>query len=230
MVPKGKTILIVEDDSKIRQLIKIYLEREGFEVLEAGNGIEGQQMFETHDPCFVIMDLMLPEQSGEHLCQWIRSELKSDVPLIMLTAKVDEQERIKGLHLGADDYVIKPFSPQELVARVETVLRRTAHRCSKISYKGLTLKPIRGEAKYNGELFSLTLHEFRLLYFLMRHPNQIITREQILEELYPNDEKFVIERTVDVHVSKLREKLKNMEGTPEFIETVRGMGYRFVAF
>lgn len=230
MVPKGKTILIVEDDSKIRQLIKIYLEREGFEVLEAGNGIEGQQMFETHDPCFVIMDLMLPEQSGEHLCQWIRSELKSDVPLIMLTAKVDEQERIKGLHLGADDYVTKPFSPQELVARVETVLRRTAHRCSKISYKGLTLKPIRGEAKYNGELFFLTLHEFRLLYFLMRHPNQIITREQILEELYPNDEKFVIVRTVDVHVSKLREKLKNMEGTPEFIETVRGMGYRFVAF
>jgi len=127
--------------------------------------------------------------------------------------------------------VTKPFSPQELVVRVETVLRRTAHRCSKISYKGLTVKPIRGEAKYNGGLISLTQHEFRLLHYLMKHPNQIVTREQILEELYPNDEKFVIERTVDVHVSKLRDKLKKIEGgTPEFIETVRGMGYLFVAF
>lgn len=228
---KGKTILIVEDDTKIRQLIKIYLEKSGFEVWEARDGIEGQEMFNTYDPCFVIMDLMLPGQSGEDLCQWIRGEVKSDVPIIMLTAKVDEQERIKGLQLGADDYVTKPFSPQELVVRVETVLRRTAHRCSKISYKGLTVKPIRGEAKYNGGLISLTQHEFRLLHYLMKHPNQIVTREQILEELYPNDEKFVIERTVDVHVSKLREKLKNIEGgTPEFIETVRGMGYLFVAF
>lgn len=228
---KGKTILIVEDDTKIRQLIKIYLEKAGFEVWEARDGIEGQEMFDTYDPCFVIMDLMLPGQSGEDLCQWIRGEVKSDVPIIMLTAKVDEHERIKGLQLGADDYVTKPFSPQELVVRVETVLRRTAHRCSKISYKGLTVKPIRGEAKYNGELISLTQHEFRLLHYLMKHPNQIVTREQILEELYPNDEKFVIERTVDVHVSKLREKLKNIEGgTPEFIETIRGMGYLFVAF
>src|SRR5690554_3464585 len=151
---KGKTIMIVEDDIKMRQLIKIYLEKEGFEVWEAGDGIEAQSLFEKIDPCFVIMDLMLPGQSGEDLCQWIRGEVKSDVPMIMLTAKVDEQERIKGLQLGADDYVTKPFSPQELVTRVETVLRRTAHRCSKISYKGLTVKPIRGEVKYNGEILS----------------------------------------------------------------------------
>jgi len=211
MEMKGKTIIIVEDDTKIRQLIKIYLEKAGFEVWEARDGIEGQEIFDTYDPCFVIMDLMLPGQSGEDLCQWIRGEVKSDVPIIMLTAKVDEQERIKGLQLGADDYMTKPFSPQELVVRVETVLRRTAHRCSKISYKGLTVKPIRGEAKYKGRLISLTQHEFRLLHYLMKHPNQIVTREQILEELYPNDEKFVIERTVDVHISKLREKLKNIE-------------------
>lgn len=227
---RGKTILIVEDDRKIRKLIRIYLENAGFEVLEAADGMEGQHMFEMHDPCFVIMDLMLPKQSGEELCHWIRSEAKSDVPMIMLTAKVDEQDRIKGLQLGADDYITKPFSPQELVVRVETVLRRTAHRCSKISYKGLTVKPLRGEAKYNGELIHLTQHEFRLLHFLMKHPNQIVSREQILEELYPNDEKFVIERTVDVHISKLREKIKKIQGSPEFIETIRGMGYRFVAF
>jgi DNA-binding response OmpR family regulator len=229
MEPKGKTILIVEDDSKIRKLIKIYLENAGYEVWEAADGIEAQRIFMSYDPCFVIMDLMLPGKSGEDLCKWIRREMKSDVPMIMLTAKVDEQERIHGLQLGADDYITKPFSPQELVVRVETVLRRTAHRCSKISYKGLTIKLIRGEVKYKGELLTLTQHEFRLLHFFMKHPNQIVDREQILEQLYPNDEKLVIERTIDVHVSKLREKLRKMEGSPEFIETVRGMGYRFVA-
>ncbi|MEF2244646.1 MULTISPECIES: response regulator transcription factor [unclassified Paenibacillus] len=227
---RGKTILVVEDDKKIRQLIKIYLEQAGFEIWETGDGLEAQQLFDAYDPCFIIMDLMLPGQSGEQLCTWIRGEQRSDVPIIMLTAKVDEQEKINGLQIGADDYVTKPFSPKELVARVETVLRRTAHRCSKISYRGLTVKPIRGEAKYNGVLIPLTQHEFRLLHYVMQHPNQIVTREQILEQLYPNDEKIVIERTVDVHVSKLREKLKLTEDTPEFIETIRGMGYRFVAF
>lgn len=230
MEPRGKTILVIEDDAKIRKLVKIYLERAGFEVWEAGDGTEGARMFERHDPCFVIMDLMLPGQSGEALCQWIRGELKSDVPIIMLTAKVDEEDRIRGLMLGADDYVTKPFSPQELVVRVETVLRRTAQRCSKISYRGLTLKPKLGEAKLNGRALPLTGHEFRLLYFLMRHPNQIVTREQILEHLYPNDEKWVMERTVDVHISKLREKLRQAGGSGEIVETVRGMGYRFVAF
>lgn len=227
---KGKTILVVEDDLKLRQLVKIYLEKAGFEVWEAKDGLEAQKTFEKMDPCFLITDLMLPEQSGEDLCRWVRQEIKSDVPIIMLTAKVDEQDKIHGLQMGADDYVTKPFSPQELVARVETVLRRTANRCSKISYKGLTIKPLRGEVKYNGEAVSLTQHEFRLLHFLMKHPNQILSRDQILEELYPNDEKLVIERTVDVHVSKLREKLSEFESASEFIETVRGMGYRFVAY
>ncbi len=227
---RGKTILIVEDEIKIRQLVKIYLEQAGFEVWDTGDGLEAQRVFEELDPCFVILDLMLPGLSGEELCNWIRQEMRSDVPVIMLTAKAAEDERIYGLRIGADDYITKPFSPQELVVRVETVLRRTAHRCSKISYRGITVKPLRGEAKFNGSLLPLTLHEFRLLYYLMQHPNQIVTREQILEELYPNDEKVVIERTVDVHVSKLREKIKMLDGTPELIETVRGMGYRFAAF
>lgn len=227
---KGKTILIVEDDAKIRQLLKIYLEKEGYEILLAADGAEGMNLFEKLDPCFVIMDLMLPHKSGEELCQWIRSDMKSDIPIIMLTAKVDEADRIQGLQMGADDYITKPFSPQEVVARVETVLRRTANRCSKISYKGLTLKPLRGEVKFNGELIPLTMHEFKLLYFLMRHPNQILTREQILQELYPNEERSVIDRTVDVHVSKLREKIESVEGAPRFIETIRGMGYRFDAY
>lgn len=227
---KGKTILIVEDDAKIRRLLKLYLEREGYEVLEAQDGMDGMDIFMKLDPCLVILDLMLPKKSGEELCQWIRSELKSDIPIIMLTAKVDESDRIKGLQMGADDYIIKPFSPQEVVARVDTVLRRTANRCSKISYKGLTIKPLRGEVKYNGSIISLTTHEFKLLYYFMRHPNQILAREQIIQELYPNEEKTVIDRTVDVHVGKLREKIETSNEVPLFFETIRGMGYRFVAY
>ncbi|MFD0958899.1 response regulator transcription factor [Paenibacillus chungangensis] len=224
------SILVVEDDEKIRRLIRIYLQNAGFEVWEAGDGEEAQRLFNRVEPCFVIMDLMLPKQSGEALCQWIRGEKRSDVPIIMLTAKVDEQQRIYGLQLGADDYVTKPFSPKELVVRVETVLRRTPHQCSKISYRELTLRPNRGEVTYRGEAIELTQHEFRLLHFFMKHPNQIVTREQILEELYPNDERSVIDRTVDVHVSKLRDKLKRVNEDEKLIDTVRGMGYRFAAY
>ncbi len=226
---KGKTILVIEDDAKIRQLIKIYLEKEGYEVYTAEDGHQGAEHFEDIDPCFVIMDLMLPRINGEALCQWIREEQESDIPIIMLTAKVDEASKINGLKMGADDYITKPFSPQELVVRVETVLRRTANRCSKISFRGLTIKPLKREVKVNGTSIALTQHEFNLLYFLMRHPNQILTREQILEELYPNEERSVIDRTVDVHVSKLREKIEGHEGAHPFIKTIRGMGYRFNA-
>lgn len=217
---KGKTILVVEDDPKIRQLLKIYFEKEGYEVMVAADGLEGMHVFEKQDPCLVIMDLMLPHKSGEELCQWIRSDMKSDTPIVMLTAKVSEDERIRGLYMGADDYVTKPFSPREVVARVETVLRRTANRCSKISYNGLTLKPLRGEVKFNGEMVNLTMHEFKLLYVLMQHPNQILSREQILQALYPNEERSVVDRTVDVHISKLREKIESLPGAPRFIETV----------
>ncbi|RXT07934.1 response regulator [Ammoniphilus sp. CFH 90114] len=229
MNTKGKSILIVEDDYKIRKLIKLYLEKEGYEVFEAVDGEEALQTFNELDPCFIILDLMLPKVSGEEVCQNLRSEYKAEVPIIMLTAKVDEEEKIKGLKMGADDYVTKPFSPAELVARVESVLRRTGHRCSKITYRGITVKPLRGEVHYRGKPIALTQHEYKLLYFFMRHPNQILTREQLLDELYPNQEKIVIERTIDVHVGKLREKVK-YDGEQELIETVRGMGYRFAAY
>lgn len=229
MYTRGKTILIVEDDAKIRTLIRIYLKQAGFEVWEAQDGKEAMELFSMLDPCFLIIDLMLPEVNGEEVCHWVRSSQNSDIPIIMVTAKTKEADRIQGLQMGADDYVIKPFSPAELVARVETVLRRTANRCSKISYRGLTLKPIRGEAKYKGELLGLTAHEFQILLVLMQHPNQILTREQLLDYLYPYQEKSVTERTIDVHIRKLREKLSGAT-EEEFIETVRGMGYRFVAY
>ena len=228
MNTRGKTILIVEDEQPILDLMKHYLENAGFEVWGVTNGEEARQMFEERDPCFIILDLMLPGESGESICRWIRMEKKSDVPLIMVTAKVSERERIHGLSIGADDYMTKPFSPKELVARVETVLRRTENRCSKISYHGITIKPMKRQVKVAGRLIDLTNHEFELLYFLMRHPNQILSRGQILDTLYPNQEKVVIERTVDVHIGKLREKIgKEKE---HVIETVRGLGYKFVAY
>lgn len=224
------TILIVEDDPKISKLIRLYLEKPGFDVCEVGDGEEAIEAFKEKDPCFVILDLMLPKKSGEEVCHWIRRERKSDIPIIMVSAKVGEKERIAGLQMGADDYVTMPFSPQELVTRVETVLRRTADlQCNKISLRGINLKPLRSEVLYQGEPISLTHHEFRLLYFFMRHPNQVLTRERLLDELYPHQEKLVSEQTIDVHVGKLREKLPT-DSKEEMIETVRGMGYRFLAF
>lgn len=229
MNTQGKSILIVEDDAKIRNLVRAYLENAGYEVSEAADGIEAKKQFKQEDPCFVIIDLMLPKTSGEAVCQWIRRDMKSDVPIIMLTAKASEKDRIKGLQMGADDYVTKPFSLKELVVRVETVFRRTAQRCQKITFRGLTLKPLKREAHFKGTPLTLTHHEFKLLHFLMKHPNQILKRTQILDELYPHFDKVVTERTVDVHIGKLREKLRHVS-EEEWIETVRGMGYRFIAY
>lgn len=224
----GKTVLVVEDDPKIRELIKIYLTKEGYEVSEANNGTEAKKKIVELDPCIVILDLMLPEISGEEICRWIREDLKSMMPIIMLSAKVSEKSRIQGFKLGADDYVVKPFSPGELMGRVEAVLRRTSSRCGKLSYTGFTIKPAKGEAWINGEQLELTQFEFKLLHTFMNHPDQVLSREQILTFIYQNNEKIVSDRTIDVHIKHLREKIK--EKTPkDYIQTVRGMGYKFVA-
>ncbi len=223
---QNKSILVVEDDAKIRKLIKIFLEKEGYEVFEAGDGEEGKRMFREHDPCFAILDLMLPEIQGEELCRWIREDEKSDIGIIMVTAKASESERIHGLKTGADDYVTKPFSPTELVTRVETVLRRTSNRCQKLSRSGLTLKPQKGEVTYKGKPIELTAFEFRILQLLMMHPGQVISRQQILDSLYELHEKIVSERTIDVHIRHLRQKLQE-DTSLNVIETVRGMGYKF---
>lgn len=224
----GKSVLIVEDDPKIRQLVRIYLEKEGYEVLEAIDGLDAQRKIQQYDPCILILDLMLPGISGEEVCRWLRDELKSPIPIIMLTAKASEKSRIDGFKLGADDYVIKPFSPAELMARIEAVLRRTASRCGKLSYTGLTIKPIKGEALVNGERLELTHFEFKLLHLFMQHPGQVLSREQILDSIYEKSEKTVTDRTIDVHIKNVREKIK--QKTPvDYIRTIRGMGYKFGA-
>ncbi|MEH7439479.1 response regulator transcription factor [Neobacillus drentensis] len=224
----GKSVLIVEDDPKIRNLVKIYLKKDGYEVTEAVNGVEAKEKIEDLDPCILLLDLMLPGISGEEICRWVREDLKSMMPIIMLTAKASEKDRIKGFHLGADDYVVKPFSPAELMVRIEAVLRRTASRCGKLSFTGFTIKPAKGEAWIDGEQLELTHFEFKLLHTFMQHPNQVLSREQILTFIYENNEKAVTDRTIDVHIRNLRGKIK--EKTPkDYIQTVRGMGYKFVS-
>ncbi|MCQ6281227.1 response regulator transcription factor [Bacillus sp. EB600] len=227
---RGKSILVVDNDLEIRRQIKQELERAGFQVLEASKGTEAKDIFLTYDPCFVILEIALDDLNGFELCNWIRTKQKSEIPIVFVSRLTNDEDKIRGLKIGADDYMTKPFNSTELIVRVETVLRRTSHRCNKITYRGITLKPLKGDVKYLGATIPLTLHEFKLLYFLMRHPNQTLSRLQSLDELYPDDNKLVSERTVDVHILKLREKFKVYSGDKEFIETVRGIGYRFIAF
>jgi len=223
----GKSVLIVEDDPKIRNLVKIYLTKEGYEVIETVDGLDAKEKILQFDPCIIILDLMLPGISGEEISRWIREDLKSMMPIIMLTAKASEKNKIQGFKLGADDYVVKPFSPAELMVRIEAVLRRTASRCGKLTFTGLTIKPTKGEALIDGELLDLTHFEFKLLHTFMQHPEQVLSRDQILTSIYQNNEKTVSDRTIDVHIKHLREKIRNK--TPkDYIQTVRGMGYKFV--
>lgn len=222
----GKTILHIDGDQSVRSKTAERLSADGYEMLEADSALEGRKKIAELDPCFIILDTLLPDMSGEDFCRWIRVDLKSDVPLIFLSSKTDEKDRISGLLSGADDYLTKPFSLDELAARVATVLRRTSNRCNKISYRGLTIKPIKRTASYQGSSLDLTVFEFNLLLAFMKHPGQILTREQLLGFIYQHNEKSVTERTIDVHIRNLREKL--LAAAPEdFIETIRGVGYKF---
>ncbi|UTR11559.1 response regulator transcription factor [Evansella sp. LMS18] len=221
-------VLVVEDDEMIRELLATYLEKQGYEVLTAEDGEEAIEKFQLNSPCLVILDLMLPKVSGEEVCRWIRGQERNEVSIIMLTAKVSSEEKINGLKMGADDYVIKPFSPDELMARVEAVLRRGGQFCQKISHEGLTIKPRKGEVLLNGEKLSLTKYEFNLLYFFMENPDVVLTREQLILQIHPHADASIMDRTIDAHIKKLREKIEEVPSKPKRIQTVRGMGYRFV--
>ncbi|MBB5174048.1 response regulator transcription factor [Texcoconibacillus texcoconensis] len=221
-------VLVVEDDEMIRQLVQIHLEKEGYQVFTASDGEEAKDQFLIHSPCLVILDLMLPKLSGEEVCQWIKEQERNEVSIIMLTAKVSSEEKIHGLKIGADDYVIKPFSPEELMARVEAVLRRGGQFCQKISYDGLTIKPRKGEVWLQGEILTLTKYEFHLLFYFMENPNIVLSREQLIRQIHPHADTSIMDRTIDAHIKKLREKIEVIPSQPKRIQTVRGMGYRFV--
>lgn len=223
---RGKSILIIDCDRENRAVLRFHLTMQGFEILEAADGQSAREMYLKHDPCFVLLETSLPDMDGLEICSWMRYELDSNVPIIIVSSNNTEQERIVGLKQGADDYVGKPYNLEELSVRIETVLRRTANRCSKLSYKGLTIKPLRGVVKFHDEVLDLTHFEYRLLYLFMTHPDQIFSREQIINTIYKKNEKIINERTVDVHIKNLREKIEEYTDYP-FIVTLRGIGYKF---
>ncbi|HEX8939657.1 MAG TPA: response regulator transcription factor [Candidatus Limnocylindrales bacterium] len=220
-----KTILVVDDERNIVELLRLYLEQEGFGIIAAGDGEEALVLQRRHDPDLVILDLMLPKVDGFEVCRELRR--RGDTPILMLTARADDVDAIVGLELGADDYVTKPFNPRTLVARVKAILRRTeatARGGRPIEVGSLRIDPRRREATVGERRLELRAREFDLLAALARDPGVVLTRDALLEGVWGTD--FPGEtRTVDVHVAEVRKKLGD-DGPP--IETVRGLGYRLV--
>ena len=224
-----QTILLVEDDKMIRNLIKLYLEKNNYHVVVASDGQIAKDVYENEHPCLIVLDLMLPKISGEEFCRWIREDKKdNDTMILMLTAKTQTSDKIKGLNIGADSYLTKPFDPDELIAQIKALFRRINHHCKQISYDGLTLKPKQGEVYLRGEAVNLTKHEFNLLHYLMKNANVVFSREALVSELYSFHEQDILDRTIDAHIKKLREKIEDIPAKPKRIVTVRGMGYKYV--
>lgn len=220
-------VLIVEDEPIVRDVVVRYLTQAGFDVSVASDGPEAQQAFEERAPHMVILDVMLPGIDGLDICRWIRS--RSDVPIIMLTARGDEADRVVGLELGADDYVTKPFSPRELVARVRAVLRRGVSpgpKGHRLAFGGLEIEPATREASKDGAELRLTAREFDLLLFLASNPRQVFSRDQIMDRVWG----YALATdtgTVTVHIRRLREKIESDPSHPVHLQTVWGVGYRF---
>ena len=221
-------VLIVEDDRNTAALIKTYLEKEGFQTAVVHDGDEALNMIKTSNPGFVILDIMLPKIDGWEVCRRLRSF--SDVPVLMLTAREEEIDRVLGLSLGADDYVVKPFSPRELLERVKAILRRArpvqSPKVKLLCKGGLVLDPEKLKVTLHGRIISLTSHEYKLLYALMRSPGRVFSRSELLDHFYQHGE-VVVDRVIDVHIGKLRQKIEMDPARPQYIQTVRGFGYRF---
>jgi len=221
----GKRVLIVDDDVKTVELVKLYLNRDGHKVLTAHNGLEALRLAREGHPNLIVLDIMLPGIDGLRVCRTLRAE--SDVPIIMLTAKTTDQDKLAGLGLGADDYVTKPFSPRELAARVRAVLRRLPGERGpdKIEYGELTLDFLKQEAVLAGRALNLTTVEFKLLGVLVRESGRVFSRAQLIEKAFGYDfEGF--DRTIDVHILNLRRKLESNPRHPKYIKTVYGAGYK----
>lgn len=221
-------ILIVDDEPPIREVIRFALEAADFQALEAGHADEARKQIIAENPDLVLLDLMLPGRSGLELARQLKQNPKTrDLPIIMLTARSQEQDKVKGLDVGADDYITKPFSPRELVARIKAVLRRTlpSGPDAMIEVAGLRLNPSSHRVTVGGQALELAPTEYRLLHFLMSHQERAFDRSQLLDAVWGN-EVFVEERTVDVHIRRLRKALEPT-GYQNLIQTVHGVGYRF---
>ena len=220
------TVLVVDDEPIVREVVVRYLEREGYRTLEAGDGDLARSLLERHSPSLVVLDVMLPGIDGLELCRWIRA--RSELPIILLTARGEEADRIVGLELGADDYVTKPFSPRELAARVRTVLRRSGTKgaqAERLAFEDLIIDSRTREVTRGGDVVRLTVKEFDLLWFLARHPRQVFSRDQLMDRVWGYEAAFDT-GTVTVHVRRLREKIEDDPSHPRFLETVWGVGYR----
>jgi len=224
-------ILVVEDESDIRKLIVYHLLQERFRILEAENGEEALELVNREKPRLIILDLMLPGLSGLEFCKMIRQQAPTaHVPILMVTAKAGEADRVVGLEMGADDYITKPFSPREMVARVKAVLRRTDGVAASTKDEIYERGPLRVdfstyEVTVAGVPIKLTYKEFELLRFLIQNPNRVLSRDQILDGVWRSDV-YVTPRTVDVHIRRLREAVERNDRNPEWIVTVRGIGYK----
>jgi DNA-binding response OmpR family regulator len=219
-------ILVIDDDVNICELIRLYLEKEGYDVVSAYNGIKAIEMFKSYAPNIVILDIMLPGADGWQVCREIRKV--SSIPIIMLTAKGETFDKVLGLELGADDYMVKPFEPKELVARVKAVLRRYEHKASdvqEIVYPNLVINKTNYSVKLFGNDLELPPKELELLFFLASNSNKVFTREQLLEQVWGFDF-YGDSRTVDVHIKRLREKI-DIEDQRWQLKTVWGVGYKF---
>ncbi|MDK1011182.1 MAG: response regulator transcription factor [Actinomycetota bacterium] len=222
-------ILIVDDEPELRSMLRQYLSREGFAVGEAATGSAALDAVSGSEPDLVLLDVGLPDIDGFEVLRTLR--MTSNIPVIMLTARDDEIDRVVGLSVGADDYVVKPFSPRELVARIQSVLRRSAGGSrgadELLHFTGLTIDLRSREVKLEGEPVDLSALEFDLLVALGRHPNRVFTREQLLERVWGWDY-FGVDRVIDVHIGNIRKVLGDDAANPRYIATVRGVGYKFI--
>ena len=220
-----KKILIVEDEANIRELLRLYLEREGYTVIEAENGVEGIKQWKSEKPDMLLLDVMMPVMDGWTVCKEIRAE--SDVPIIMLTAKGETADRVSGLEMGADDYIVKPLEMPEVIARVRAVFRRMApdETPEKLSFDNLVIDKQAYDLVIKGKRVDAPPKEIELLYYLASSPNRVFTRAQLLDDVWGFDY-FGDNRTVDVHVKRLREKLEGVSDKWE-LKTVWGVGYKF---
>ena len=220
------TVLVVDDEPIVREVVVRYLARAGHETLEASDGDSARSAIERSEPDLVVLDLMLPGTDGLELCRWIRSS--SELPVIMLTARGEEADRIVGLELGADDYITKPFSPRELTARVRSVLRRATppvHDTELLTFGDVSLEHATREARKRDAIVHLTAKEFDLLWFLAHHPRRVFSREQLMASVWGYTA-ALDSGTVTVHVRRLREKVEDDPSSPRHLETVWGVGYR----
>ena len=225
-----KTIYVIEDEPSIAEVVTLYLRRAGYVVTAIPDGQAALDQLEKRIPDLVILDLMLPGMDGYSLTRWLRE--RSDVPIIMVTSRREEMDRIAGLEMGADDYVVKPFSPQELVSRVRAVLRRgggaekTVESEQPIRFENLSIDPASREVRANGAPVELTVKEFDMLLLLARHPRQVFSRDHLLERIWGGVD-YIDPGTVTVHVRRLREKIEPDPSTPRHLLTVWGVGYKF---